>query len=205
MKVARDRKSSVLASNAIHHRVDSLTGIVTLFAILGANLMHNAAWLDPVGGLLISIMVIHAGYANSLDAFKEVIDHGIDDELKASVRKQARSALAAISEGHQVEVRDVNGFKSGQNHLVDIEMIVPGKWTIDDVKEVEDAVRTRVGAKVKGVRRIRVRFISQNAGDLAKFDEYIPGEIVHDKPEEQHEDEEHDHDHDHDHKHDHKH
>lgn len=34
MKVARERKTSVLASNTAHYRVDSLTGIVTLFAIL---------------------------------------------------------------------------------------------------------------------------------------------------------------------------
>ncbi|KAI0879593.1 cation efflux family-domain-containing protein [Hypoxylon argillaceum] len=88
MKVARERKSSVLASNAIHHRIDSLTGIVTLAVILGANFFQHAAWLDPVGGLLISLMVVKAGAENTLDALFELADRGIDDEVKSSIRKQ---------------------------------------------------------------------------------------------------------------------
>ena len=83
MKVARERKSSVLASNAVHHRVDSLTGIVTLAVILGANFMQNAAWLDPVGGLLISLMVIRAGAENTVSSLQELADRGIDTKSKA--------------------------------------------------------------------------------------------------------------------------
>lgn len=177
MKVARERKSSVLASNAIHHRVDSLTGIVTLVAILGANAIQNAAWLDPVGGLLISLMVINAGYGNTVSSLKELIDQSIDDDVKKSVRKQAQRALANVSEGHEAELREVSGIKSGQNYLVDLEMGVPGAWTIEDVKDLEDAVRTQVGAKVRGVKRIRVRFVANEAAEDKKFDEFIPGSV----------------------------
>ncbi|TQS31451.1 hypothetical protein Golomagni_08265, partial [Golovinomyces magnicellulatus] len=84
MKVAKERKSSVLASNAVHHRVDSLTGIVTLAAIVGANLVQNAAWLDPVGGLLISLMVIKAGTDNTQSALYELADQSIDDDVQKS-------------------------------------------------------------------------------------------------------------------------
>ncbi|KAJ6444736.1 cation efflux family protein [Purpureocillium lavendulum] len=177
MKVARERKSSVLASNAVHHRVDSLTGIVTLAAILGANVFENAAWLDPVGGLLISIMVVNAGFENTKSALYELADQSIDDEVKGSVRKQAHRALANVSEGHEAELRDVSGIKSGQNYLVDLEMAVPGKWTVEDVKDLEDAVRTLVGGKVRGVRRVRVRFVSRDAPVNERFDEFIPGSV----------------------------
>ncbi|RYP79173.1 hypothetical protein DL771_000151 [Monosporascus sp. 5C6A] len=175
MKVARERKSSVLASNAVHHRVDSLTGIVTLAVILGANFMQNAAWLDPVGGLLISLMVVKAGAENTISALFELADRAIDDEVKGSIRKQAQKVFADITEGHEIELRDVSGVKSGQNYLVDLEMAVPSSWTLQDVKEVEDRVRTRVGAKVRGVRRVRVRFIPKEVPVPPKFDEFIPG------------------------------
>ncbi|KAK5989136.1 Mitochondrial metal transporter 2 [Cladobotryum mycophilum] len=174
MKVARERKSSVLASNAVHHRIDSLTGIVTLAVILGANAIENAAWLDPVGGLLISIMVIHAGLGNTRSAFLELIDQSIESEVKSTIRKQAHRALANVSDGHEAELREISGTKSGPNYLVDLEMSVPGKWTVDDVKELEDAVRTQVGGKVRGVKRVRVRFVSQDAEVDKKFDEFIP-------------------------------
>ncbi|KAL7925909.1 cation efflux family domain-containing protein [Trichoderma austrokoningii] len=199
MKVARERKSSVLASNAVHHRIDSLTGIVTLFAIIGANVIENAAWLDPVGGLLISIMVLQAGLGNSKAAFLELIDQSLDDEVKASVRKHAQRAIANVSEGHQAELRDITGTKSGPNYLVDLEMAVPGAWTVNDVKDLEDAVRTLVGGKVRGVKRIRVRFVSRDGDVNRKFDEFIPGSARASVSEESDQEEAHDHDHGHKH------
>lgn len=189
MKVARERKSSVLASNAIHHRVDSLTGIVTLAAILGANIVENAAWLDPVGGLLISIMVVKAGYDNTKEAMYELADRSLDDEVKTSVRKQAHRALANVSEGHEAELRDISGTKSGQNYLVDVEMAVPGAWTVDDVRDLEDAVRMQVGSKVRGVRRLRVRFVSRDKAVNEKFDEFISGQEALQQPEAEEEEE----------------
>ncbi|KAI1809009.1 cation efflux family-domain-containing protein [Poronia punctata] len=177
MKVARDRKSSVLASNAVHHRIDSLTGIVTLAVILGANFFQHAAWLDPVGGLLISLMVVKAGVENTLAALYELADRSIDDEVKTSIRKQVQKASADISEGHEIELRDVSGIKSGQNYLVDLEVAVPGNWTVEDVREVEEGLRTRVGSKVRGVRRVRVRFMSKEGEVAQKFDEFIPGDV----------------------------
>ncbi|KAL7948373.1 cation efflux family domain-containing protein [Trichoderma barbatum] len=208
MKVARERKSSVLASNAIHHRIDSLTGIVTLFAIIGANVIENAAWLDPVGGLFISAMVLHAGLGNTKSAFLELIDQSLDDEIKASIRKHAHRAIANVSEGHRAELRDITGTKSGPNYLVDLEMAVPGAWTVDDVKDLEDAVRTLVGGKVRGVKRVRVRFVSRDAEVNRRFDEFIPGSArasVSEESEQEEEEHDHEHGHNHDHDHDHKH
>lgn len=198
MKVAKDRKSTVLASNAIHHRVDSLTGIVTLFAILGANFLHEAAWLDPVGGLLISLLVINAGWGNTVSALYELADKGLDDEVKASVSRQARKVLAASRDGSEVELREVQGIKSGQNYLVDLELAVPKTWTVGEVREVEEGVRETVGSKVRGVRRVRVHFVPKD-GETSMFDEFIPGNVSPRSSPEPEDDHDHDHDHHHDH------
>ncbi|KAM3480746.1 hypothetical protein MY5147_001035 [Beauveria neobassiana] len=198
MKVARERKSSVLASNAIHHRVDSLTGIVTMAAIVGANAIDNAAWLDPVGGLLISIMVIHAGFDNTKSALYELIDQTIDADVKGAIRKQAQSALVHVSDGHEAELRDVSGVKSGQNYLVDLEMAVPAAWNMSDLADVENAVRTEVGARVRGVRRVRIRFVSKDAPVNEKFDEFVYTNLDADPEDHKHENganEDHDHKH----------
>ncbi|KAL0767568.1 hypothetical protein CaCOL14_009807 [Colletotrichum acutatum] len=176
MKVAVERKSSVLASNAVHHRVDSWTGIVTLLAILGANFFKDATWLDPVGGLMISLLVIKAGAENTLSSVYELADRAIDDEVKGDVQKYALRSLSDVTDGHEVDVRNVSGVKSGQNYLVDIDLAVPGAWSVEAVREVEDQVRTLVGAKVRGVRRIKVRFVPKEAEVARPFDEFIPGE-----------------------------
>jgi divalent metal cation (Fe/Co/Zn/Cd) transporter len=199
MKVAKERKSSVLASNAIHHRVDSLTGIVTLAAILGANFLQNAAWLDPVGGLLISLLVIKGGWGNTVSALYELADKGIDEETKQSITKAANKSLNSLARGSQVELREVEGVKSGQNYLVDLQLAIPNTWTVEDMREVEEGLRERVGSKVRGVRRVKVRFVPQEDDKATLFDEFIPGDLSQRSSPEP---DDHHHDHDHDHSHD---
>lgn len=196
MKVAKERKSSVLASNAIHHRVDSLTGIVTLFAIVGANFLHDAAWLDPVGGFLISLLVIKAGWGNTLSSLYELADKSIDTEIKASVTKAVSNSLADLGQSSEVELRAVEGVKSGQNYLVDLQLAVPKAWTVENAREVEVGVREQVGSKVRGVRRITIRFVGKEDTATSLFDEFIPGDISQRASPEL---EDHDHNHDHTH------
>ncbi|EPE03158.1 cation efflux family protein [Ophiostoma piceae UAMH 11346] len=198
MAVARERKSSVLASNAVHHRIDSLTGIVTLFAILGANLIHDASWLDPVGGLFISLLVIRAGWENTASALYELADRSIDDDVKLSVRKHVAKSFAndiVLDNGqqHLAELRDVTGVKSGQNYLVDLEIAVPNDWTVASTRVIEEALRSEVGNTVRGVRRVRVRFVKLDES-VEKFDDFISGDV---SPRESPEPEEHDHSHGH--------
>ena len=197
MKVAKERKSSVLASNAIHHRVDSLTGVVTLFAILGANLLHDAAWLDPIGGLLISLLVIKGGWGNTVAALYELADKGIDQEVKASITKHAKRSFSNIVNGSEIELREVEGVKSGQNYLVDLQIAVPKAWTVEDLRELEDEVREVLGSKVRGVRRVKVRFVPKEEANSSLFDEFISGDISPRSSPEPEDDHDHDHYHGH--------
>ncbi|KAF2756455.1 hypothetical protein EJ05DRAFT_441229 [Pseudovirgaria hyperparasitica] len=194
LKVANERKSSVLASNAYHHRVDSLTAFVALLMIGGSNFLTNASWLDPVGGLVISLMVVQAGYGNTKAALLELADVGVEEEMVNNVRGRATQALESIGES-SVGVRNVEGVKSGQNYLMDIELAVPESWTITKTREVETIVRERIGEKIKGVKRLRVRFVADNT-DPNVFDEFINFD-----PRSRELQADHDHDHDHDHNH----
>lgn len=173
MKVANERKSSVLASNAIHHRIDSLTSIVALFTIGGTYLFQDASWLDPVGGLLISLMVIKAGWGNTATSLLELADTAVDEDIKESVSKAASKMLAKMKDGDAVKVRDVQGMKSGQNYLMDVELAVPGAWPISRSREIEESVRAAIGAGVRGVKRVKVRFVPLEYEELTFSEEFI--------------------------------
>ena len=168
MKIARERKSSVLASNAVHHRIDSLTSIVALVTIGGAHVITDASWLDPVGGLIIAGMVIRAGWGNTMTSLLELADVTVDTEIKEKVQRSATKALkgdeakgiAGIEHGSDVEIRDVQGIKSGQNYLIDLELAIPSNFTLQQTGKIEEAVRSRVGSKIRGVRRLRVKFVA---------------------------------------------
>ncbi|KAL4753757.1 hypothetical protein BDW72DRAFT_13046 [Aspergillus terricola var. indicus] len=173
MKIAVERKSSVLASNAIHHRVDSLTSIVALFTIGGTYLFQDASWLDPVGGLLISLMVIKAGWGNTRTSLLELADTTVDDEIKTAVQKAAAKALSTINEGGLVKIRDVQGMKSGQNYLMDVELAVPGVWSVQRSREIEEKVRSTIGSSLRGVKRVKIRFIPLEQENLDFSEEFI--------------------------------
>ncbi|RJE19061.1 cation efflux family protein [Aspergillus sclerotialis] len=176
--VANERKSSVLASNAVHHRIDSLTSIVALFTIGGTYVIKEASWLDPVGGLLISLMVIKAGWGNTRTSLLELADTTVDDDIKESVRKAATKVLTKAKEHEGVEIRDVQGMKSGQNYLMDLELAVPGSWSVNRSRQVEETVRSAVGSGVRGVKRIKVRFVPAEREGLLFDEEFIPPEVT---------------------------
>lgn len=200
IKIARERKSSVLASNAIHHRIDSLTSIVALTAILGSNILNNVSWLDPVGGLLVSIMVVQAGWRNTGRALLELADVGIDSEIRDSVVSAASEALTNESfasgkvHGRDIEVREVQGIKAGQSYLLDVELAVPENMTIQETRPVEDLVRQKVGSQVRGTRRVKVKFVARNDESTELADEFVSADLnSSSNPEHNHSDHSHDH------------
>ncbi|KAI4234140.1 MAG: hypothetical protein LQ349_003983 [Xanthoria aureola] len=189
MKVAKERKSSVLASNAVHHRIDSLTSIVALIAIAGSHLFTGSTWLDPVGGLIVSFMVVRAGWANTGQALLELADVGVDGEIQNSVRKAANKAISPASSRNsmlaelptesllRVEVRDIQGVKAGQNYLMDVELAVPESWTVQQTRILEKSVRSRVGSTIRGVRRVKVRIVPLETHAPDFPDEFIAAEV----------------------------
>ena len=179
IKIAKERKSTVLASNAVHHRIDSLTSIVALVAILGSHILENASWLDPVGGLAVSMLVVKAGWGNTGSALLELADVGVADDVKSSVREATTKALKGIpmlpgkATGHDIKIQDIQGVKAGQNYLMNIELAVSEQLSVKETWLIEDAVREKVGTKVRGVRRVRIRFVANNEGTTDFADEFI--------------------------------
>jgi divalent metal cation (Fe/Co/Zn/Cd) transporter len=146
-------------------------------------------------------MVIRAGWQNTSSALFELADASIEDEVKASVRRAACKGIAALSNGTDVEVKEVQGVKSGPNYLIDLELAVPKHWTVEDVRVIEEIVRERVGAKVRGTKRVKLRFVPKENGDFA--DEFIGPDVnPSSSPEPESDSESNDHDNGHEHHHD---
>lgn len=181
MKVARERKSSVLASNAVHHRVDSLTGLVAFAAVGGAHVLNGATWLDPVGSIIVSAMVIRAGWSNTGAALMELADVAVDHEMIDAVRNATLKSLADLknagTSGEELTVREVQGLKSGQNYLMDIVIAAPNNWSMAQTEPVDKAIREGVGAAVRGVRRVRIRFVPQDSAHTHLADEFIDPDL----------------------------
>ena len=126
--------------------------------------------MDPVGGLIISLMVVQAGWANTKSALFELADVGIDDETTENVRTIATNAIKEVSsiseigsfDDKDVELRRVQGLKSGQNYLISLEIGVPVDWSVGRLQIVEDTVRSMIRKNVKGVRKIGIKFVQSD-------------------------------------------
>ena len=145
----------------------------------GTKVLPNAAWLDPIGGLVISLMVIQAGFGNTIASLYELADIGVDDSIKKKTARATEDVLEEIkSNGSvsgglkgvpQVNVRSVSGRKAGQSYLLDVELGVAGSTSVHTTQQIEAAVRSRIGLKVRGAKRVKVRFV-------ARDDEETPAE-----------------------------
>ncbi|QIW97220.1 hypothetical protein AMS68_002738 [Peltaster fructicola] len=195
MKIAKERRSNVLESNAYHHRVDSLTAIVALVTICASHFFTNAHWLDPIGGLLISGMIVQAGWGNTKSALLELADVAFDKEVQESVSTAAKQAIQAWK--GDVDIAGVRGIKSGQNFLVDVEVVAPGEWTLLEQAEVETFLRKKVIGAVRGVHKVAVNFTARTAQQSAPFVD----QFANDRKGTQAEMHTHDHDHNDNHEH----
>lgn len=127
-------------------------------------------------------------------ALQELADAGMDDEVKAKVHRAASKALATARADTDVEVGSIQGIKAGQSYMMELELKVPRRWTMSELQSIEQAVRERIGAKVRGARRVRIRFLPRDA-EPEFLNEFIsPSVSPRSSPEPE---EEHDHDHAH--------
>ena len=152
--------------------------MVSLVTILSTHLLGGVQSIDPLGSLMVSTVVLRAGFQNLVSAVKELGDRTIDDEVKKSVRDAAIVAVrdAAPSIGKQAEdvsLQMVQGVKSGPNNLVEVAIAVPGSWSVDETIVLEQAVRDCVGAKVRGARRVKITFAPKELELPAFTREYI--------------------------------
>lgn len=125
MRVAKSTKSTVLVANAWHHRVDCLTSVVALVAISGSHLF-DVAWLDPAAGVLVSAVVLRAGYSAGKQAVIELADHIAPVEIQEEVEAAIDRAVTVLpvnqntSATSSVELYKVTTLKAGPIITVDV-------------------------------------------------------------------------------------
>lgn len=85
LKVGLKTKSSVLIANAYHHRSDVVTSIVALIGVGGAAV--GVPILDPIGGLVVSGMILKMGIETGIPSLKELIDIAVPEATLTHVQK----------------------------------------------------------------------------------------------------------------------
>src|SRR5690606_6247489 len=87
IRAARKIKSISLEADAWHHRSDALSSIGTFAGILGARL--GARVLDPLAGVVVSVLIIKVGVEFWLKASKGLVDVAAPPRTVDEIKKIA--------------------------------------------------------------------------------------------------------------------
>jgi divalent metal cation (Fe/Co/Zn/Cd) transporter len=139
-----------------------MTSLVALVAIAAGQFYP---FLDPVGGCLVSLLIIKAGFQSGKSACQEIVDRGLEPEILSSVRVGAQNGVMQASKtlgsNVAVVVGDVNGTKSGTYYIVDVQVQGSRDMTVEMFERVKEEVVQGVKADNKNVKIVRV-FITSN-------------------------------------------
>lgn len=181
MKVANQTGSVVLVANAWHHRVDSLTAILAVGTI-GSSYLFDLQWIDALGGILVSSVIIHAGYVSGKSAALELADciQAVDSELLEAHKESIKSVLAeqvANSRGNpggpykigDFEINKVALMPSGPNFVSEIELKTSATMSTGRSVATAHYVEENLPKTDKRLKRVIVNVIDKDTiGKLEK-------------------------------------
>lgn len=147
--IARRIKSITMETDAWHHRSDAISSIGTFAGIYGARMGIKV--LDPIAGLLVSILIIKVGVDYYFKAVKELVDHSADSEVNEKITAIARNVNG---------VQGVKNLKTrifGNKIYADIEINVDGKLSIREAHDIAVEVHDSVERDIFDIKHCLVK------------------------------------------------
>ncbi|HSH35790.1 cation diffusion facilitator family transporter, partial [Schnuerera sp.] len=132
IKTAKKIKSFSMEADAWHHRSDVLSSAGTFIGILGARM--GLKILDPIAGIIVSILIIKVGVDLYLQSIKGLVDEAADKKIITKIENIAFSV-----EG----VKDIKNLKTrifGNRIYVDIDILVNGNLSVIDGHNIAEKV-----------------------------------------------------------------
>jgi len=156
----------VLLANAIHHRSDAYSSLVAFFAILGTWFFPTIP-LDPLGGLLVSIVILQQGLGLFRGALKDLSDKGVSPRTRQSLLKSLEpltrpptSAPSPNGNSHSalLSIASLRARRTGSLMFVDLTATVPGSVTVNETIELEKKVQDTLKKARNEIKEVRVSF-----------------------------------------------
>ncbi|KAK6198814.1 cation efflux family-domain-containing protein [Scheffersomyces amazonensis] len=162
MKIATATNSKVLVANAWHHRVDSLTAFVALLTVSGG-VLFNIAWLDSIGGICVSMLIIRAGWGSFKTAWFELIDRG---EKPGTEEYDRIKELVNIElELHdKLKLSSLSVLNTGANTNIFVKVLSTDEHLdLQTLNDIENKIKTSIRLIDKFRKNIFVRFVPQGS------------------------------------------
>lgn len=155
LRVGEKYNSSVLIANAWHHRSDSMSSVVALVGVGGSFL--GLGLLDPVGGILVSLMIAKVGWETGVSSLRELADAQLPDLVKGL--QEVVQELKA-KEKNLLGLEQVRSRKRGPNVTIDAIMVVTPQISVSHAHQIGEALRFAIFNAFEDVDEINLHIDS---------------------------------------------
>lgn len=155
--VGHNIHSSLILSNAYHHRSDSLSSAVVLIGAIGS--YNNIYWLDSFAAIIVSFMIIKLGLTLIIEGTTELIDTAIDAE-------SSKKILNIILE--HPEIAKINYFKTrmmAKRILIDTALEVKNNITINEAMLIKKQIIARLMEHNKLIQNVAICILENEKKD----------------------------------------
>lgn len=152
--------SSALIADAWHHRSDALSSIGALIGILGARLGYPL--LDPLAGLVVSIIVIKVGIEIFIKGYNELMDTSIEKE------KLYRLADEILNKTRVNNINEIKSRQHGSRVFIDIKVCVNPNITVAEGHDIAESVEDVVHDTIGNVKEVLVHVNPCNNNEIGK-------------------------------------
>jgi len=137
-RVAKKTNSIALEADALHLRADVYTsvGVLVGLALIAAT---NITQLDSVAAFAVALLIIKSSFDLTRDAMGDIFDKRLPLEDEAKIK-----GVFSLYEGGCVRFHRLRSRKSGSVRFIDLHLVVPRKWSIEEAHNLSDAIESRI-------------------------------------------------------------
>ncbi|KAI9270436.1 cation efflux family-domain-containing protein [Phascolomyces articulosus] len=158
IKVGLSERSEVLIANAWHHRSDAYSSAVALVAILGS--YAGIPVLDPLGGILVSGIVLKQGSGILSSSLSELMDKGIDKSEVDSITTVVNRIKE--KENDMIDFHSIRGRKQGPFQHVDLIIQVDPSLPMGKAHRLEEIVQSTVKKQFPEIQQVLIYLDTSN-------------------------------------------
>ncbi len=141
LKIGNLVKSTAVIANSMHHRSDALSSLPALIAVTVASVNPELSYIDDIGALIISILILKVSWDIVRPSLIELTDHGASEKDHELIKNIVMN-IESVKDVHAIRTRKFSSKLAVDLHvLIDPDISVREGHSIS--QEVEDEILNR--------------------------------------------------------------
>ncbi len=151
VKIGEKNKSSSVIANAWHHRSDALSSIATTIGIFGAIILGQK-WiiLDPIAGIIVSLLIVKMSIDITLPCFKELVENSLPENIESDIINAIKS-VSGVKDLHNLKTR-----KIGSAFAIEVHVKVNKDLSVEESHNIATDIENKLREKYGGETHIGI-------------------------------------------------